>query len=121
MTKKNLIVFTFLLSSLIITSCSNRKEVTGRIYSYQKDGSKCWYIRDEKTGRQYDVLSNTSFFLRENNRMKLVLKPTKTETPCNANKVMELVSYSNPTTTKPSTTYSNTKRKIKEKLKKIRN
>lgn len=119
MIKKSLIVFTCILSSIVITSCSDRKEVTGRIYSYQKDGSKCWYIRDEKTGRQYDVLSNTSFFLRENNRMKLVLKPTKTETPCNANKVMELVSYSNPT--KEKTTYSKTKNKVKEKLKKLRN
>jgi hypothetical protein len=91
---KALLVVIATLSTLFSASCSNEgTEVTGRIYSYEHLGFKCWYLRDENTGFQYELISNDQFLLQEKTRIKAKLKPTNRETICKVGDRMEIASY----------------------------
>ena len=96
---KTLPIIVFLFSSIIITSCSNKKEVIGRVSSYQNNNIKCWSIRSDSNGMVYDFISDNPITFAEDSHIKAFLKPLKpSETPCYKNSPMKLLSYSFNTT-----------------------
>ena len=107
---KALPIIVFLFSSILITSCSSKKEVIGRVSSYQNNNVKCWSIRSDKNGIVYDFISDNPITFAEDAHIKAYLKPLKaSETPCYRNSPMRLVSYSFNTNTNKKKKKSNFK------------
>lgn len=90
-----LLVVISTLSTVFLTSCSSNEgtEVIGRVYSYEHLGFKCWYLRDENSGFQYEIISNDQFLLHEKTRIKARVKKTNRETICKVGDRVEVLSY----------------------------
>lgn len=93
--KKVLPLIFIIFTSLFTTSCGDGEgtEIVGRIHGFEYLGFTCWFIKDESTGFQYEIVSQDELLLKENNKVRIKLTPSKTQTICKVGDKMSVIGY----------------------------